>query len=693
MKKPLMMLVGAVAAMAVWADNPVRGLPDPDDPQLDEEQPFTGVIAPTSNTTTYPPLQYYFDDPNVYSMGFGGNNMWAGSEGYSYVYLQSVATEFELSGDLEICGDATELNCGFMVRTSPDVNARCLCFNYRRSGANRFWNVNGRTTDGGLIDNVILGDGSLAGNDQYCQLRMVRDGDTLSFYCRESDDDEWSSFGVYNSANALLGETYYLGLYVTGGAAGWANFRNVRYAYDKGEFSPPGFVRVTAGTNDAVVVWGEADGAVAYQVERMAYGEAEWTPISGLLGADVFRFADTTAPRNGKACSYRVVSFGDEDRRATSEIATGYFFDWANGTGLLARYYDIAGGTNTLVESRVERTLNFPWNQNGGGPVDGLTKNFRAEFFGKLIAPVDGDYVFHWFTDENLLVAIDDVTYDFCQMESSKTVYLDAGAHDIRILYWHDAGPDAWLGIKWKLDGYLEEDFVQTSQMVPAGESTIHDVTEAGWNGWCVRGDQAKATVDYDPASGMYEVCYRTKDMWDTVENYVYIWRHARKESFDLVFKLDNQALHVNHKLGAMIRRDVDLGAPCLTFNHRRSDDGSLYFVDVNGRQSAAEGTGISDHKTGVTVAEDRWISDPEVGQSVYMKVSRRSSTYTFSIRRPGETDWVLFDTFVDEENMLGSRPVVGLTAFECNCGQLDKGFFSEVSFAEGSMGTVVLVR
>lgn len=639
-------------------------------------EPFEGSCS--YGNTNLPALQYYDDGNGVYSLGYGGHDMWGSDEGYSYVYLLSGSANFSLSADVELYGSNRNMLGGIMVRNAIEPGGYCLCFNYRiNSDWVKFWNVNGRIDANG-IGNIILGDGNLRGDDEFCQMKLERDGNEFLFFCRESADAEWTQFGSFVDENSLFGDSVYVGFYMcSGGSNGWVNFRNAEYVCETGGFSAPSFVSATKGTDEAVITWGRAEGATGYRIERKLPDDADWTLLAVEPAAETgFSYEDRTVARDGTAYLYRVVATGaEEGQQAASSVVRTLYFDYADGTGLRAIYYDTSNYGCRAVTNRVESYLNFPWNE--GGPVEGLTENFMAVYSGKLTVPYDGTFSFYWEVDDSMLVKIDGAT-----VAPNAGINLTKGDHDIWVAYKEGTGY-AYFHLSWRSEGdYFPSGFIPMSQLKPA--ESADDLSAAGWDGFCALGYGAAGWVDYDAATGTHEILYQTQDMWDTTEGYVYLWRRPQKDDFDFSFRLDNLADYANHKCGAMLRRSPALGECCLTFNHRLSDDYTFYFLDVNGRQS--EGAGITDHKTG-------WNEPVTIGRSLYMKISRRGSVYSFHYRHAADEEWTLFDTFDDTGLVLGERPVVGLVCYECNGGVLQKGLYDAIEYREAGGGTIVVVK
>ncbi|MBL9212400.1 MAG: immunoglobulin domain-containing protein [Opitutaceae bacterium] len=127
------------------------------------------------------------------------------------------------------------------------------------------------------------------------------------------------------------------------------------------------------------------------------------------------------------------------------------------GSGLRGEYFN---GTafNSLVLTRLDADVNFPWNT--GAPAQGIgNDNFSVRWTGTVEAPVTGYYTFSTRSDDgvrlkiNGATVIDDWNYHPPVDRFSNPVHLTAGSRSSVVLEYFEAGGGAEVSLHWQPPG------------------------------------------------------------------------------------------------------------------------------------------------------------------------------------------------------------------------------------------------
>ena len=127
------------------------------------------------------------------------------------------------------------------------------------------------------------------------------------------------------------------------------------------------------------------------------------------------------------------------------------------GNGLRGEYFN--GTTfNSLVLTRVDPEVNFPW--NNGAPASGISSdNFSVRWTGTVEAPVTGSYTFSTRSDDGVRLklngstVIDDWNYHPPSDRYSTPVHLIAGSRTSVVLEYFEAGGGAEVSLHWQPPG------------------------------------------------------------------------------------------------------------------------------------------------------------------------------------------------------------------------------------------------
>ncbi|MBP0006374.1 MAG: hypothetical protein J7642_22090 [Cyanobacteria bacterium SBC] len=161
---------------------------------------------------------------------------------------------------------------------------------------------------------------------------------------------------------------------------------------------------------------------------------------------------------------------------AVLTIVDNDFVD-AQGTGLTAQYFS---GTNfdTLVQTRVDPTVNFNWGQ--GAATGGLaTDAYSVRWTGEIEPRFNETYTFHTISDDGVRLWVDgQLIIDQWQLqgavEHTGTIDLDAGReYDIKLEYFESQG-NASAQLLWSSPSQSKE-VIPASQLYPDPLVTIDD--------------------------------------------------------------------------------------------------------------------------------------------------------------------------------------------------------------------------
>lgn len=148
----------------------------------------------------------------------------------------------------------------------------------------------------------------------------------------------------------------------------------------------------------------------------------------GTMGELLFRTVDIN---NNKSCLPYHYVFAIPATEVVTQV-----------NGLTGQYYT-GTNLNTHVFDQVDTTINFNWGNSpawSGGPTD----NFSIKWFGKITIPTSGNWTFYVGSDDGIRLYIDGaLVQDYWisrWAETSNTIQLSAGVHNIRLEYFEGSG-------------------------------------------------------------------------------------------------------------------------------------------------------------------------------------------------------------------------------------------------------------
>ena len=410
--------------------------------------------------------------------------------------------------------------------------------------------------------------------------------------------------------------------------------------------------------------WDKCNRAASYRVEKKVGGE--WTTAATVSS---MTYTDASAEMNVEV-AYRIVSLPTQG----SELAVSRTFAFvpyrpASGTGLTGVYgspylhNSWSATEERAVVTNSAEAVNFDWERDPLCPAWSDVYNARARWYGKLVVPVSGTYVFGADTCVgcSLGVAVDGawaLNADNVQSTSvaGDGVELSSGEHDIYVEFLREQ-TDAKLMLRWQ--GPIAEEVVPVTQLIPTPPHDFGDWTlERTFN--TLGGRLPNLAKAFPLEDGI--LFNRGRKVFDgTTQRYHALERSVRG-NFILSFHLKavSPSGPIGQRFGIMVSRDADPTSPMVFAHIGWSANGSQGAVcTAERRTSAANDTVYSSWK----LVGTGFIGTSGEGD---VRISRENGSVRASYFDTQKNAWVEFMRYDGTDAYLGRNVQLSLA---CACG------------------------
>jgi hypothetical protein len=335
-----------------------------------------------------------------------------------------------------------------------------------------------------------------------------------------------------------------------------------------------------------------------------------------------------------------------------------------NGVGLhgvWSRPYSTTDGGATVVSVETNATINF-----SNVSVGGATGNFFVRWSGKLIVPVDGDYVFDAEADDTVNLWIDKVPVLYRNMKNGTVQTsprgartLTTGEHDV-VMTWFQKDGDNLCRLYWS--GPVDRAIIPVAQLVP-----VPSALPESWSGAqtfsassvvCPPGDVLFGN------DGSISLAYSGTDVAYGEMGYNFLWQPFEGD-FVLTAKIESDAWtsyggrFYGQKSGLMVRSGLAVSEPFAACFLRWHDDNHALMVGCKYR--AASWGDIS------AIDDDFYNTEVGVGNVGWLRLRREGEVFTFSYRgKDGNgttTDWTDYYSVTNNAGAYGRTVYVGIAS------------------------------